>query len=92
MAREQLRADAHARGEGYALTAANLAAALVYNGAGRYREALDAAREEMPYSHELGHAMRTLLEVVEAATRTGDRAVAEEAAERLRRHPASGRQ
>ena len=80
---KQLRVDAHARGEGYALTVANLAEALAYNGAGRYREALAAAREEMPYSHELGHAMRTLLEVVEAACRTGERAVAEEAVERL---------
>ncbi|MBD8077639.1 ATP-binding protein [Cellulosimicrobium arenosum] len=79
----RLRADAYARGEGYALTVANLAEALVYNGAGRYREALVAAREELPYSHELGHAMRTLLEVVEAAARTGERAVAEEAFERL---------
>lgn len=79
----QLRADGYARGEGYSLTVANLAEALVYNGAGRHAEALAAAREEMPYSHELGHAMRTLLEVVEAATRVGDLAAAEEAVERL---------
>jgi len=65
------------------LTIANFAEALVYNGAGRYHDALASARRELPYSHELGHAMRTLLEVVEAATRTGDRAVAEEALERL---------
>ena len=80
---KQLRADAYARGEGYALTVANMAEALVYNGAGRYAEALASAREEMPYTHELGHAMRTLLEVVEAATRTGEFSVAEEAVERL---------
>lgn len=79
----QLRADAHARGEGYALTVANLAEALVYNGAGRYGEALASARGELPYSHELGHAMRTLLELVEAAMRTGERGLAEQAVEHL---------
>ncbi len=78
-----LRADAHARGEGYALTVANMAEALVYNGAGRYSEALASGRGEMPYTHELGHAMRTLLEVVEAASRIGERDVADEAANRL---------
>lgn len=80
----ELRADGHARGEGYALTVANMAEALVYNGAGRYDEAVEAARGELPYAHELGHAMRTLLELVEAASRTGDRALASEAVERLR--------
>ena len=80
---KQLRADASERGEGYALTVANFAEALVYNGAGRYREAVASARGEMPYSHELGHAMRTLLELVEAATRTGEFALAQEAVDRL---------
>lgn len=80
---KQLRVDAHARGEGYALTVANMAEALVYNGAGRYREALASARGELPYTHELGHAMRTLLELVEAATRTDERELAEQAVERL---------
>ncbi len=79
----QLRAEAYARGEGYALTIVNFAEAVVYNGAGRHRDALASAREELPHSHELGHAMRVLLEVVEAASRTGERAVAEESAERL---------
>jgi DNA-binding CsgD family transcriptional regulator len=81
---EELRADGLARGEGYALTAANFALALAYNGAGRHAEALAFARQELPYTHELNHAMRALFEIVEAATRTGDRAVAEEALEHLR--------
>lgn len=79
----RLRADAHARGEGYALTVANMAEALVYNGVGRYADALASARAELPYTHELGHAMRTLLELVEAAVRTGEIALAEEAVKRL---------
>jgi DNA-binding CsgD family transcriptional regulator/tetratricopeptide (TPR) repeat protein len=79
----ELRTDAHARGEGYALTVANMAEALVYNGAGRYQEALASARGELPYAHELGHAMRTLLELIEAASRTGEQTLAEEALEQL---------
>lgn len=79
----ELRADAHARGEGYALTVANFAEALAYNAAGRYHEALASARGELPYADELGHAMRTLLEVVEAAARTGDGALAEESVEHM---------
>lgn len=79
----QMRADARARGEGYALTVANMAEALAYNGAGRYAEALAAARPELEHSAELGHAMRTLLELIEAATRLGEHDVAEDALARL---------
>lgn len=79
----ELRADAYRRGEGYALTVANMTEALVYNGAGRYREALASARGELPYSTELGHAMRTLLELIEAAVRVDQHPLAEEALDRL---------
>ena len=80
---KQLREDAYARGEGYALSAANFAEALAYNGAGRYDEAVSSARRELPYTHELAYAARGLLELVEAAVRTGDRALAEDAFGRL---------
>ncbi|HMJ34914.1 MAG TPA: AAA family ATPase [Baekduia sp.] len=88
----QLRADAEARGEGNALSAINSSAAIAYNGAGRYAEALAAARPELAYTHELSFAMRSLPELVEAAVRTGDRALAEEAFEHLARvtRPAGG--
>jgi ATP/maltotriose-dependent transcriptional regulator MalT len=79
----QVRSDGEQRREGYALSAANFAEAIVYNGAGRHAEALVAARRELPYTHELNHAMRTLLELVEAATRCGEGALATEAVERL---------
>ncbi len=82
LARE-VRVDGEARGEGYALSAANFAEAILYNGLGRYSEAVEVGRRELPYTHELSHAMRTLLELVEAATRTGDRELAEEAFVRL---------
>lgn len=81
---KELRADGHGRGEGYALCVANMAEALVYNGAGRYADALASARRELPHTGELYHAMRTLLELVEAAVRSGERALAEEACARLR--------
>jgi DNA-binding CsgD family transcriptional regulator len=80
----EVRADGHARREGYALSAANLAEAVLYNGLGRYGDALASARRELPHTGELYHAMRALLEVVEAATRTGEPATAQEALERLR--------
>jgi DNA-binding CsgD family transcriptional regulator len=80
---KQLRIDGHERGEGYALTVANFAEAIAYNGAGRYEEALASARGELSHEKEFGHAMRTLLELIEAATRTGERAIAQEAVERL---------
>jgi DNA-binding CsgD family transcriptional regulator len=79
----QLRADAQARGEGYAISAANFAEAILNNGLGRYEQAVAAARRELPYTHELSHAMRSLLELVEAATRSGERALAEQAVEQL---------
>jgi ATP/maltotriose-dependent transcriptional regulator MalT len=80
----EVRADGHARREGYALSAANLAEAVLFNGLGRYDDALASARRELAHTDELYHAMRALLEVVEAATRTGERTIAQEALERLR--------
>lgn len=79
----QVRADGQSRGEGYAISAANFSDAILFNGLGRYPEAVDAAQRELPYTHELNHAMRSLLELVEAATRTGNRVLAEQALERL---------
>ncbi|MBP2707884.1 AAA family ATPase [Microbispora sp. RL4-1S] len=80
---ERIRSDAYARGEGFGLSAVNFAEAVLYNGLGRFAEAVDAGRRELPYAHELSHAMRTLLELVEAAAHTGERALAEQALERL---------
>ncbi len=80
---KDVRVDGEARGEGYALSAANFAEAILYNGLGRYSEAVEVGRRELPYTHELSHAMRTLLELVEAATRTGEGELAEEAFVRL---------
>ncbi|MET9352731.1 LuxR family transcriptional regulator [Streptomyces sp. NPDC006617] len=80
---ERIRTDAHARGEGYGLSAVNFSEAILYNGLGRFTEAVAAGSRELPYTHELNHAMRTLLELVEAATHTGDTSLAEHAFEKL---------
>ncbi|MGX1267953.1 AAA family ATPase [Streptomyces phaeoluteigriseus] len=80
---ERIRADGYARGEGYALSAANFSEAVLYNGLGRFAEAATCGRRELPYTHELNLAMRTLLELVEAAAHTGERALAEQAFEQL---------
>jgi DNA-binding CsgD family transcriptional regulator len=80
---KEVTADAQARGEGGAVSAANFAQALVYNGASRYGDAVAAARREVPYVNELATAKRALFELVEAATRTGERALAEEAFEHM---------
>jgi len=76
---KQIRVDSEARGEGYGLSAANFAEAILYNGLGKYEESVAVGRRELPYTHELSHAMRTLLELVEAAARTGDSELAEQA-------------
>ncbi|WP_406425709.1 AAA family ATPase [Streptomyces sp. NBC_01589] len=76
---ERIRADGRARGEGYALSAANFSEAVLCNGLGRFADAVACARRELPYTHELNLAMRTLLELVEAATHTGEHALAEQA-------------
>jgi len=79
----ELRADAEARGEGFAASVANFAEAIAYNGAGRYAEAVAAARGELPYTHELSYAARTLFELVEAAARTGEAELAEQGLQQL---------
>ena len=56
--------------------------AVLYNGLGRYEEAFAAAREACEYE-DLGFHGWCLVELVEAATRTGEQEAAEQAVERL---------
>jgi DNA-binding CsgD family transcriptional regulator len=81
---EDFARDAKAREEGFGLAFAGQAAAVLYNGLGRYEEALAAVREAIdvaPYS-ELG-SQRAIAELVESATRAGERRLAKRALERL---------
>ena len=68
------------RGEGLGLTAINWAAALFYNGLGRYADALAAARKATEHPRDMA---RVLPELIEAATRSGNPEDAAEALERL---------
>jgi DNA-binding CsgD family transcriptional regulator len=71
-----------AHGEGFAVEVAEWAAAVLYNGLGEYAEA--AAAAERAYERDgLGFAVWVLSELIEAAVRSGDRAAAEVAFERL---------
>jgi Bacterial regulatory proteins, luxR family len=72
---EDFTTDAKARGEGLALGFAGQAGAVLYNGLGRYDEALAAVREAVdvaPYS-----ALSAVAELVEAAARAGERRIAD---------------
>ncbi|MFC8796482.1 ATP-binding protein [Promicromonospora sp. NPDC057138] len=74
--------------EGKALTATEWAAAVLYNGLGRWEDALVAARRGAAYPQELGLSIWSTVELVEAAARlgrteeaaTGARAIVEMAA------------
>jgi DNA-binding CsgD family transcriptional regulator len=73
---------AAARGEGRAIGHAEHAAAVLYNGLGRYPAARAAAERACEYE-DLGVFGWALVELVEAGVRNGDREVAGAALERL---------
>jgi DNA-binding CsgD family transcriptional regulator/tetratricopeptide (TPR) repeat protein len=82
--------DGRARGEGRVLGLTGYASAVLYNGLGRYEEAVAAAREACEYE-DPGFYNWCLFELIEAATRTGDRKTATWALRRLEeRASASG--
>ncbi len=66
---EAAAADGTARGEGRLLGLTGYAAAVLYNGLGRYDEAFAAARECCEYE-DLGFYGWCLFELIEAAART----------------------
>ena len=60
-----------ARGEGQWLTATGWAAAVLHNGLGHYEQAVAAAEQGSEYPSELSLATWSLVELIEAAVRTG---------------------
>jgi DNA-binding CsgD family transcriptional regulator len=62
--------EAEARGEGLALTVTEFLSGTLYNGLGRYEEALAAVIPSEPFYTE-GSAIWTLTELIEAAVRLG---------------------
>jgi DNA-binding CsgD family transcriptional regulator/tetratricopeptide (TPR) repeat protein len=75
--------EAVARGEGIAVTIGHWTSALLYNGLGRYEEALAAARQAGMFPTELCAANWGLAELVESAARTGATADAADALAQL---------
>jgi DNA-binding CsgD family transcriptional regulator len=75
-------AEALARGEGLALTSLRYSAAVLYNGLGRYDDALDALEQSAEHPAELWRYI-LLPEHIEAAVRSGRPGRAEEVLERL---------
>jgi DNA-binding CsgD family transcriptional regulator len=71
------------RGEGAGVTLIHYTSAVLYNGLGRYEDALAAAGEATAYPQELGMSTWGLLELIEAATRTGNAEPAADALQRL---------
>ena len=78
---ERTRAEVTSRGEGIGLSVLGWAAAVLYNGLGRYEEAREAALSVAP--HDLNPSMWVMPEVVESAVRAGTPEVAEDARRRL---------
>ena len=64
--------DAAARGEGRRIGAGRYSAAVLYNGLGRYEQALAAARDALEYPRELATSRWALPELIEAAARSGN--------------------
>jgi DNA-binding CsgD family transcriptional regulator len=74
--------DVTTRGEGMGIGISHYTAALLYNGLGRYPEAMAAAETACEYE-DLGVLESALTELVEAAARSGRRELAVAAFERL---------
>jgi DNA-binding CsgD family transcriptional regulator/uncharacterized membrane protein (DUF2068 family) len=76
--------DSSTRGEGGAVTFAQMTNALLWNGLAQYPAALQAGLEATAYPTELGAANWALPELIEAAARVGRPEAADEAYDRLR--------
>jgi DNA-binding CsgD family transcriptional regulator len=75
--------DATARGEGIGLSVAEWAGAVLYNGLGRYQHAMATAERAASHDRGLGATNWALVELIEAATRTGNAGTAATALGRL---------
>jgi DNA-binding CsgD family transcriptional regulator len=76
-------ADLASRGEGMGITQAQWASAVLYNGLARYDEALAAADQALEDPHELWFSTWAAVELIEAASRTGNAAATTDSLEWL---------
>jgi len=80
---ETIDKEAVPRGEGLGITITEWARAVLYNGLGRYEEALPAAQCACEHPEDLGFANWGLVELILAAVRSGKQELAADALERL---------
>jgi DNA-binding CsgD family transcriptional regulator len=80
---ETIRSEVVPRGEGLGRTVSHWARALLYNGLGRYEEALKEAEQASEHSEDLGFHNCGLVELIVAAARSDSRERATAALERL---------
>ena len=80
---EEADRDFRTAGEGMQLTGVEWATAVLYNGLGRYEEALVAAQKASEDADNPRYSACALPELVEAASRTGDAGLGAEALRRL---------
>jgi DNA-binding CsgD family transcriptional regulator/tetratricopeptide (TPR) repeat protein len=80
---ERIRSGMVPRGEGLGLTVSHWASAVLYNGLGRYEEALGAAEQASEHAEELAFHNCGLAELIVAAVRSGNRERAAAALQRL---------
>ncbi|HEX4436486.1 MAG TPA: LuxR C-terminal-related transcriptional regulator [Solirubrobacteraceae bacterium] len=73
--------DATERSEGYALGVVGLVSAILYNGLGRHEEAMSAVRTAPENARQLFAPIAAVVELIEAASRCGERSLAERALE-----------
>jgi DNA-binding CsgD family transcriptional regulator len=80
---EVMIGGAHSRGEGCAVTAAEYATAILYNGLGEYELAF-AAAQKAAAADEIATSSWALCELVEAAARSGRQEIARKSVDQLR--------
>jgi DNA-binding CsgD family transcriptional regulator len=80
---EAVTQDLLLQGEGKVVTATQWAAAVLYNGLGRYEEAYVAAKRGCENPQELGLSLQSTVELIEASVRLGRPAHAAEAVRRI---------
>ena len=80
---ETIRTEVVPRGEGLGLTVSHWASAVLYNGLGRYEEALVAAEQASEHTEDLAFHSCGLVELIVAAVRSGNRGRATAALARL---------
>jgi DNA-binding CsgD family transcriptional regulator len=76
---EHLSTAAAASGSGYALAVVELVSAVLYNGTGRYRDAMAVVRSAIEDALALASPIASVVELVEAAVRCDERPLAERA-------------